>query len=63
MSLSDLRGIYQVNEGLEFRLKEKVKEAFAFNEFIQLIKSKRLTGENTAPLLLYFIKFNKSRDG
>ncbi|WP_413536776.1 nucleotidyltransferase [Carnobacterium divergens] len=55
MSLSDLRGIYQVNEGLEFRLKEKVKEAFDFNEFIQLIKSKRLTWVKIQRLCCYIL--------
>ncbi|MGX7419491.1 nucleotidyltransferase [Carnobacterium gallinarum] len=42
-SLSELREIYQMNEGIEFRLKEKVKEAKNFNEFVSLVKNKRYT--------------------
>lgn len=42
-SHDELRELYQMSEGIEFRLKEKVKEAHSFSEFIELVKNKRYT--------------------
>lgn len=36
-----LREIYQMNEGIEYRLKQKVGQAESFARFVELVKSKR----------------------
>ncbi|MDR2833544.1 MAG: nucleotidyltransferase [Streptococcaceae bacterium] len=54
-SIKELQQIYQMNEGLEYRLKEKVNEANNFEEFIQLMKTKRYTRTRLQRLFVYVL--------
>ena len=42
-SVEELRMIYQMAEGIEYRFKKFIHQANSFNEFIQLLKNKRWT--------------------
>ena len=42
-SVEELRMIYQMDEGIEYRFKKFIHQANSFNEFIQLLKNKRWT--------------------
>lgn len=42
-SLDSLRSVYQMEEGIEHRLKKMVSKAHSFTEFIRLVKNKRWT--------------------
>ena len=42
-SVEELRMIYQIDEGIEYRFKKFIHQANSFNEFIQLLKNKRWT--------------------
>ncbi|WP_088104988.1 nucleotidyltransferase [Halalkalibacter urbisdiaboli] len=42
-SLTDLRQIYEAEEGLEYRVKETIKKASSFSEWMNLLKTKRYT--------------------
>lgn len=48
-----LRNIYQMNEGLEHRLQDKIKEADNYQSFMQKIKTKRYTHTRLQRLLTY----------
>lgn len=52
-SLSDLREIYQMREGVEHRLIEQ--EAASFSEYLQLISTKRYTQPRLQRLLTYVL--------
>ncbi|GAA3009860.1 nucleotidyltransferase [Tetragenococcus solitarius] len=54
-SLSELKEIYQMVEGLEYRLKSKIKEAKHFDELVELVKSKRYTRTRIQRLLCYIL--------
>lgn len=54
-SVVELRTIYQMNEGIEYRLKEKSKEAKNFGHFISLVKNKRYTWVRLQRLCLYIL--------
>ncbi|MEG0496444.1 MAG: nucleotidyltransferase [Carnobacterium sp.] len=54
-SFDELRLIYQMKEGLEYRLKEKVKEAENFKDFISLVKNKRYTWVRLQRLCVYIL--------
>ena len=54
-SIKELRLIYQMKEGIEFRLKEKVKEAENFKDFISLVKNKRYTWVRLQRLCVYIL--------
>ncbi len=43
MSLNEIRSIYEVEEGLEHRMKQNIQKATSFQDFIERIKSKRYT--------------------
>ena len=59
-SLSDLKDIYQMNEGLEYRLKRAAIQASSFKQFLQLIKTKRYTYSRLQRLCFYvLIQFKK----
>lgn len=51
--LSDLQEIYQMSEGIEYRLKEMVVESHSMNEFLEKIKSKRNTWTRMQRLMVY----------
>lgn len=61
-TVDDLQQIYQMNEGIEFRLKEKVKEAETFTEFIGLVKNKRYTWTRIQRLCIYILLQLKKTD-
>ena len=42
-SLSELREIYMMTEGLEYRLKDKIKTSHSYSDFISQVKTKRYT--------------------
>lgn len=50
-----LRSTYQMEEGIEFRLKKFVSEAASFSEFIHLVKNKRWTWVRLQRLCLYVL--------
>ncbi len=50
-----LRELYQMNEGLENRLKEHIREAESFEGFMQKIKTKRYTQTRLQRLLTYVL--------
>lgn len=39
----ELQAIYEIEEGIEFRLADKIKQAQSFQQFIELVKTKRFT--------------------
>ncbi|GAF39658.1 hypothetical protein JCM14202_1529 [Agrilactobacillus composti DSM 18527 = JCM 14202] len=43
MTLADLSQIYQVTEGLEYRIKKAINQSHTFAEFLQNLKTKRYT--------------------
>lgn len=52
-SIEELQGIYQMSEGLEYRLKEKVGTAESFQMFLKEIQTKRYTQVRLQRLLSY----------
>ncbi|WP_034550733.1 nucleotidyltransferase [Carnobacterium funditum] len=54
-SINELHLIYQMKEGIEYRLKEKVKEAKNFKDFISLVKNKRYTWVRLQRLCVYIL--------
>lgn len=54
-SLDDLSNIYQVTEGLEYKLKANIKNANNLDQFLTEIKSKRYTASRIQRMLLYIL--------
>ena len=54
-SLEELRTIYQMDEGMEYRFKKCLPQANSFNDFIQLLKNKRWTWARLQRLCLYVL--------
>ncbi|SEK30147.1 Predicted nucleotidyltransferase [Carnobacterium iners] len=54
-SIKELQLIYEMKEGIEYRLKEKVKEAENFKDFISLVKNKRYTWVRLQRLCVYIL--------
>lgn len=54
-SLEELRSIYQMKEGIEYRLKEAVLKANSFTEFVGLVKTKRYTWTRIQRLATYVL--------
>ncbi|RVU70004.1 MULTISPECIES: nucleotidyltransferase [Lactobacillus] len=52
-SITDLRQIYQMSEGLEYKMKQEIHQARDFAEFLQHVKSKRYTYSRLRRLSLY----------
>lgn len=52
-SLEELRSIYQMSEGLEYKMKEEIHNAEDFTSFLRQIKSKRYTYARLRRLCLY----------
>lgn len=60
-SEEQLREIYQMNEGIEYRLKQKVSEAETFEHFMELVKTKRYTWVRLQRLFTYvLLQFKKT---
>ncbi|HLR91640.1 MAG TPA: nucleotidyltransferase [Atopostipes sp.] len=59
-STRQLHDIYQMTEGLEYRLKDQIIEATSFEDFINRIKTKRYTRTRLQRLLTYvLLSFSK----
>ena len=54
-SIEELKPIYQMVEGLEYRFKEAALKATDFHEFVSLVKSKRYTWTRIQRLSLYVL--------
>ncbi|MGC6770408.1 nucleotidyltransferase [Enterococcus sp. LJL51] len=52
-SIEELQLVYQMNEGLEYRLKEMAVRAENFQQFIELVKTKRYTWTRLQRLAVY----------
>ena len=52
-SVEELRHIYQMSEGLEYKMKQEIHLARDFTEFLRHIKSKRYTYSRLRRLSLY----------
>ncbi|MDF7673100.1 nucleotidyltransferase [Lactobacillus sp. ESL0701] len=52
-SVEELRQIYQMSEGLEYKMKQEIHRARNFTEFLRYIKSKRYTYSRLRRLSLY----------
>lgn len=61
-SPAELREIYQMVEGLEYRLKNKIKDAANFDEYVEEVKSKRYTRTRIQRLLCYVLLNLKDKD-
>ena len=54
-SVEELRTIYQMDEGMEYRFKKCLPQANSFDEFIQLLKNKRWTWARLQRLCIYLL--------
>ena len=54
-SVEELRMIYQMDEGMEYRFKKCLPQANSFNDFIQLLKNKRWTWVRLQRLCIYVL--------
>lgn len=52
-SISELQKIYQMSEGLEYKMKQEIHTAQTFTEFLRRVKSKRYTYSRLRRLSLY----------
>lgn len=57
-----LREIYQMNEGIEYRLKQKVRHAKSFTQFVEMVKSKRYPWVRLQRLFTYVLLQIKKED-
>lgn len=61
-SLEELRSVYQVTEGIEYRLKEYIQEAENFEQFISLVKNKRVSWTRLQRMCVYILLQLKKED-
>ena len=54
-SVEELRNIYQMDEGIEYRFKKILPQANSFYDFIQLLKNKRWTWARLQRLCIYVL--------
>lgn len=54
-SVEELRTIYQMDEGMEYRFKKFLPQAHSFYEFIKLLKNKRWTWARLQRLCIYVL--------
>ena len=54
-SVGELRNIYQMDEGIEYRFKKILPQANSFDDFIQLLKNKRWTWARLQRLCIYVL--------
>lgn len=54
-TVEELRSIYQMEEGIEYRLKEKSVEATSFSDFLAKVKNKRFTRTRLQRLCTYIL--------
>lgn len=61
-SIADLQTIYQMSEGLEYKMKHEIHQAKTFTEFLRRVKSKRYTYSRLRRLSLYVLLNVKQDD-
>lgn len=61
-SEEQLREIYQMNEGIEYRLKQCITQANSFEQFIELVKTKRYTWVRLQRLFTYILLQMTTKD-
>ena len=61
-SIEELKLIYQMVEGLEYRLKDAAKSSSCFDDFMMKVKSKRYTWTRIQRLCLYVLLQIKEKD-
>ncbi|WP_035618138.1 nucleotidyltransferase [Lacticigenium naphthae] len=54
-SVEQLREVYEVREGIEYRLKEKLLLAESFEEYMNLVKTKRYTRTRIQRIFVYIL--------
>ena len=54
-SLEELQAIYQMTEGLEYRLKDQIQAAGSFHELMERMKTKRYTWTRLQRLATYIL--------
>lgn len=62
MSHKELREINGINEGLEYRIKEKARDALTFQDLIKSIKTKRYTWTRLQRIFVYILTNTKKSD-
>ncbi|MDR0690857.1 MAG: nucleotidyltransferase [Streptococcaceae bacterium] len=60
--ISELSQIYQMNEGFEYRLQEKIKKAESFIDLVEKLKTKRYTYTRIQRLLTYVLLNLKNKE-
>lgn len=55
ISLDDLSSIYQISEGLQFKLKQEIMNSYNLHEYLSRIKSKRYTYSRLRRICLYVL--------
>ena len=60
-SLEELQAIYQMTEGLEYRLKDQIQAAGSFHELMERMKTKRYTWTRLQRLATYIL-LNMTKD-
>lgn len=61
-SLSDLRSIYLMEEGLQYRVKEKIEDAASMTDFMERMKTKQLTWTRLQRICYHIMMNNKKVD-
>lgn len=61
-SVSNLLDIYLMEEGLQYRIKEKIGEAASMTEFLERLKTKQLTWTRLQRICYHIIMNNKKAD-
>lgn len=61
-SLSELQSIYLMEEGLQYRIKEKIGQAASMTEFLELLKTKQLTWTRLQRICYHILMNNKKSD-
>ena len=62
LSTKELAAVYQMKQGIEYRLKEAAKKATTFKEFVELVKTKRFTWTRIQRLSTYLLLNVKEQD-
>lgn len=55
LSYQELANIYQMTEGIEYRIKDCAKKATSFSQFVELVKTKRYTWTRIQRLATYIL--------
>ncbi len=61
-SLDELNEIYEMDEGLQYRLKAKILKSCSFHEFLQSVKTKRYTWTRLQRLCVHILTNTKKKE-